>query len=234
MPTFKKSTVSTAARVKLAELLDAKAEAIAERQEAQARVARLSALATAPDKPRAALARLNAAEAEAYATWSRNPDSPPPNVDSAARTDLQRELAEAQSRADAGARAVEGVRADMNAADARSNALDRELQFAVASVALEELQPLADDAREVMARLAAVKLRGQTIARVLGSAAPGPDVAGFTEWSASYAAAGEALRTAFDLPFTSEDAEREYAGRVYSFLTALRADAGAKLESADA
>lgn len=232
MPKFQSKSVDGPARVRLAELLDAKAEALAERQEAQARVARLTALAGTAAPIRAKLAAIEAEETSRFGEWSRSGDGPPPAVDTAARTDLQRELAEAQSRADAGARAVEAVRADMNEAGARSTALDRELQFATLGVALESFHPLADEARDIMARLADVKMRGQVITRVLDFASPGPERSGFAEWRASYAAATYTLRNAFDLPVVGEDAEREFQGSVYALLAALHSDAGAKLDEA--
>jgi hypothetical protein len=136
---FMKATVSTPARMALARLHESKAEAEAEANEARARVARLSTLAESAAPVRAKLAALDAEESARFASWSKDPDAPMPAADSAARTDLLRELAAAQASADAAARAIAQVTTEVAAANAKVGAAETALNFAAAHVGLEEM-----------------------------------------------------------------------------------------------
>ncbi len=230
---FRSSKISSEARVHLAELIEARAEARAEVADAEARVVRLSALATAADKPRSALARLDAEEAQQFAEWSRNPDAPPPVADSAARTDLQGEIAEAQSSADAAARAVDQVRQDVLAAHGKLTTAKSAIKLAAGRVAIEELAPIAEAARAAVAALAEARTKGKALSQVLAAVveygAASPDA---REYAKVYAAAGDAFRNAFAMPLPSEAAEAAHIAAANRLLFALNGDAGAKMEAA--
>jgi hypothetical protein len=231
LPKFIKS-YDTESRTALARLIDVRNEAANEAREAQQRIERLTALSTAAVEPRAALARLDAESAAAMAAWSRDPSLPIPAPDTAERTNLQRELAQATAKADAAGRAVESMRAEVNAAGVKASAAERELNFAAAYVALEELQPVIDSAHAAMAALASARMKGDALVRLLGGVQleAGPTAPGFAEFTRTYAAAGESLKNAFYLPRADENAERAFMTKVTRLLLALRVDAAAKLE----
>lgn len=229
---FKAKGVDSPARVALASLLESRAEAAADMREAQARIDRLSALATAAEPVRAALARLDAAESQAFAAWSSDPTLPVPMPASAERINVQRELADAQSKADAASRAIEGLRGETAACAANLAVVERRLNFATCEVALEELAPIADEARTSIARLTALRMKSQVLLRVLAGATADPDAPGYFEFSRAFAAATDSVTNAFALPLPNEPAEFAIIASANGFLAALRTDAGAKMESA--
>ena len=232
MPKFIKS-YSSEARTSLARLIDARTEAAEEVREAQARIARLSALAESATPVRGRLAALDAAESRTYADWSRgDPTAPPPAADTAARVALINELAGAESTAAAAERAIEGMRAEVNAARVKANAADQALGVAVATVALESLAPVADEARNIMARLVSAQMRAQVLARVLGAIQSDMTPQARAAYAPAYAAASDALRTSFDRPWTHEATELAYVSAVRQFLAALHVDPAAALEAA--
>jgi chromosome segregation ATPase len=144
---------TTPARERLAHLLKAKEAAAAEVREVQARIARLAELAKVADPIRAKLAELESAEATRFAEWAKGDAGVPvPPADSTARTDLQRELADAQSRADAANRAIAAMSHETAEANAKSAAADKALPMAAAVVALEELAPIVEAARIAVAK----------------------------------------------------------------------------------
>jgi hypothetical protein len=230
MPKFLKSYASEA-RTTLARLLDARTEAAEEANEARARIARLECLAHSAEQVRAKLSALDAEEAARYSAWSRDASLPAPSPDTTKRTDLSRELSEAQSRSDAAHRAMAVMRGEVDAAIAKSNAAESALNFAAAHVALEEMADIATEARAAVAKLAEARMKGHALARVLGnvSNAMGPAAPGFAEYRTSYAAAGDALRLAFELPRITEADEYAFLAAINRLLMALKNDAAARL-----
>ena len=229
MPKFRSPSIDTPARIRLAELLESRSAAAADMREAQSRIDRLSALATAPDKPRTALAALDASEAAAFAEWSKDPSAPAPDADGTARVDLTRELVEAQAKSDAAARAVTGMSAEMEAAAAKVAAVERQLHFATATVALEELESVTATAREAMSKMADARTKGKLFAHILANATADPLAPGFAEFSPAFAEATGAMTRAFDLPMADEQGEIRFAASVTRLLNALRSNPGARL-----
>jgi hypothetical protein len=229
---FSKPNPPSPARLRLRELIAAKTEAASEAAEARGRISRLADLAESAAPVRAKLAALDASEASAFAAWSRAPASPVPTPDSVARIDLTRDLAEAQSRADAASRAMQAMAGESEAANVKSATADAALNATAVKVALEEMQPLADEARTVMARLADLRMRGDALSRVIGDAAlsSGPDAPGFAESNTAWALAGDALRVSVDMPRISEADEYEFLAKARTLLTELRSDSNARLE----
>ena len=217
----------------LARLHDARAAAAAEANEIRARIARLAEIAKLGDPVAARLAALDSEEVSRYSEWSRgNADAPVPTPDTAARTDLMRELAEARSRSDAASRAIAGMGHEVAAASAKVAAAEAQVPLAAAVVVLEALGPIADEARAAVAKIVELRMKGHTLLNELLSVSSGADVtpAGRIEFMREYGAASGALTEAFDLPHLDADAAAAFRARVLTLLTALRSDAGAKLD----
>jgi hypothetical protein len=232
MPKFQPKSPPSEARLRLGELHQARNAGAAEMREAQSRIDRLSALSQTAAPIRAKLAALDASEAHAFASWSRDPGSPAPAVDSAARTDLQRELAAAQATGDAAARATDGVRSEVAAAQAKVAEVEREIRFAAGLVALEELGPLADEAKAAVAKMDRLRMEGQALLRVIGSIsiAADPDAPGFSDFNSEWAKVSEAVTLAFSRALPNEPAEHEFIGKVNRLLAELHVDANARIE----
>ena len=210
----------TPARERLAFLLQAKADAAAEVREVQARIARLTELAKVADPIRARLAGLESAEATRFAEWAKgDPGVPVPAAeDSTARTDLLRELSDAQSRADAATRAVAGMSHETADAHAKSVAADKALPMAAAVVALEELAPIVEAARIAVAKISEMRMKGRTILNELLAVSLAPDVTpeGRAEFGPAYGAASAALTDAFAVPHDDLAAYDVFRGEVLS------------------
>jgi hypothetical protein len=222
----------THARERLAYLLKAKEAAAAEVKEAQARISRLQALASAADPVKAKLAALDAEEAQRFATWARESDSSPvPAAETAARTSLLRELSEAQATADGASRAISGMSHEIAEAHAKVQAAESHIPVAAATAALEELGPIAESARAAVRQVAELRMKGKAILDSLLSAskAAGVTDAEQSEFMRAWAPACDALKGAFDLPHPDTDAEAAFGQKVFALLVELRTDASAKL-----
>jgi hypothetical protein len=233
LPKFFKANINTPARLNLARLHEARAEAASEANEARARIARLAEIAKAADPIRAKLGALDAQEAANFAAWSSDPGAPVPAADTAARVALQRELADAQAQADAASRAIAGMGHETTTANAKVAAAEAQVPLAAAVVVLEALGPIADEARAAVAKIADLRMKGHTLLNELLSVSSGADVApaGRTDFMREYGAASTALTGAFDLPHLDPAAADAFRAKVLTMLVALRSDAGATLES---
>jgi hypothetical protein len=232
LPKFQSKSLDTSARLRLGELIAARNEAAAEVTAAQSRLSRLTTLADSAAPIRAKIAELDASEAAIFGEWSKADSGPVPSPDTATRAALLAALADSQAQADAGERAASAVRNEIADANAKLAAADAGLALAAGYVALEELKPIADAARAAMETIADARMKGQALSRIIDATEVSPMAPGFAPFRAAYAAASDALRSAFDLPRVSEAAERAFGGQVHQLLAALRADAGAKLEAA--
>lgn len=224
------------ARERLAHLLKAKEAAAAEVAEAAGRVNRLNALVTGADPIRAKLAGLDAEEAQKFADWAKSDSSEPiPAANIAARVDLQRELIDAQAKADAASRAAAGMSHEIANANAKSVAADKALPLAAAVVALEELAPIIEAARIAVAKISEMRMKGRTILNELLAISMAPDVSpeGRAEFGPAYGAASAALTDAFAVPSDDLVAYDAFRGSVLFLLAKLRTDASATLSEAN-
>ena len=155
----------TPARERLAHLLKAKADAAAEVAEAQARVDRLRALATGSSPIEAKLAALDAEEAPRFSLWAKaKPRLPPPAADTKTRTDLLRELSDAKAAGEAQPpEPSAGMSHETADANAKAAAVDPAIPLAAALVGLEELGPIAEEARAAVRLVAELRMKGHAI-----------------------------------------------------------------------
>jgi hypothetical protein len=177
------------------------------------------------------LGALDAEEAQRFATWARESDSPVPAAETSARTSLLRELSEAQSVADGAARAVAGMQHEVSDAHAKVQAAEAALPIAAAHALLEELEATGEEARAAVAAIGKLRTKGAVILRqVDGALMALPQQVGKDELQAAWVAATAAITGAFAVPLQDEAAEYEFIRKVSAYLVALRSDANAKLE----
>jgi hypothetical protein len=136
------------------------------------------------------------------------------------------------ARSDAATRAIDSVRSEVTDAGAKVAAVERDLRFAAGLVALEELVPLADEARAAVEKMDRLRMEGQAMLRVIGaiSIAAGPDAPGFSHFNGEWAKVSEAVTHAFSRALPDDPAEYAYVGKVNRLLAELHVDANARIE----
>jgi hypothetical protein len=152
--------LESAARTKLASLIESRAEIAARVQEINAAEARLLAAASPDADAEAELVAIDGAASLALSEWARaGAEGDPPNSDSERREELSKRISRAQARA----RAVESARtalsADRNAEAQRLNALEARVEVAVAEVLFDESEPLVAEFKRLSAAGAAIAWR---------------------------------------------------------------------------
>jgi hypothetical protein len=152
-------TPLTPNREALANLNAARAAAATEVDILLARVASLSKLKESSVVLEAELASLDAAEADALAQWSVNPDDPAPEPDTAARSNVLARLQAARQRIAGAEQATASVEHLLNTANQRAAGLEREVPALVANVLIDEARSLLPSVIEAVATVARVQGR---------------------------------------------------------------------------
>ena len=234
MPKFMTANIQTPARMALARLHEARSEAAAEANEARARIGRLAEIAKSADPIKTKLGALDAQEAANFSAWSRGDFDTPVS----GRRHRRPRCASARACRRSGASGRRKPRhrwhwPEVAAANAKVAAAEAQVPLAAAVVMLETLGPIADEARAAVAKIAELRMKGHTLLNELLSVSSSADVtpSGRTEFDANTeqrAAPSPTLSTFL----IDADAAAVFRAKVLAMLTALRSDAGAKLEVA--
>jgi hypothetical protein len=232
MSKFTKALPPSDARVRLRELIAAKKEAREAHADANARIDRLTRITSAVGPARAALSELDGREAREFADWSASPPGTPvPATDGAARAALVAALADCQTQSDAASRAMNSVQADAGAAVRKVAAIDSQIGFAAATVALEEMSDIEAEAKAAMTALAAAKMKANALVAAVDSVRDGKDMTypGWVEYTRDFVAASDKVMAAFGWQAPAQAAESEFTARCRSLMADLRSDAGSRL-----
>jgi hypothetical protein len=160
------STPVSEARQNLAKLLDQKNAANSEIEAHRIAIRRLEDLRNLDAPHVAALNALSAREANAMAEAAAGA-SEFPEPDTAAHQALGKAILEARAKSESASRAIEPIRAKMNAAAGRASAVADAISVEAAIIALEAAAPMVEE----------IRLASEYVARLKDSVAAGREVA---------------------------------------------------------
>jgi predicted nucleic acid-binding Zn-ribbon protein len=225
--------VLSEARGRLAELLDAKAEAHRDVEEARLRIERLETLARSAGPLEDEIRALDATETAAMATRVHGEDGElPPVADNEKRADIKRRLTEARASAAAAERAQAEVAAHMRDAHARAASAEQGLALHIPKVLLEYGPDLISDLRDAGAALAEKARRLDTLQSHLYSLARAlPEGPARQRLFLRLKTFAREVRDAHQRPPSSCEDEATACGEWASLAARLQNDATAKLEN---
>jgi hypothetical protein len=217
-------------------MIAAREEISASIDRANAALTRLASAQTADSPIVAELQRLDSAETEAFSAWSRgDPEAPAPIPDAAKRALLTEQLATARATAEAARRAEGGLIAERERESAKLRGLPHAVDVALASILVEEAEPLIADFDEANRNVSAKASRIEVLRDILGTMARS---AGDGEPARPFYALLEAFNTRLQkvsgrLPPDLDTASRHRLGW-FALADQLRSDASARLSEASA
>jgi hypothetical protein len=222
MPTFKKSTMSTPSRVRLAELTAAGEHIAAVMESAHGALSRLQATATAADPVRQQLALLDATETGAALEAARE-GKEQPEPDTQRRAALTKELESAMAREAAAKRAVPSLESEVQREAAKLPGLEKAKSAAIADILAEEVDTIIDDFSATNEKLAR---QAQALSEIREQILLGVEAGGERSGFVTLEALDGKLKLAGQRPIV-DTAEIRSIWRAFEH--ALRSDAGAKL-----
>ena len=232
---FQKITVPTSeARSRLAEAIEARQAADARLASLSASIARLAAEESAPSQAEHDLSRLQAEADTAYRVWAESADgSPAPEVDGDRLETLTKAHRHLTAGADAARRAKAGLEATYSAEAMKICGVDSYISAGVAEVIADEAAGLADGVIEAGRELALRKERlvqALDTIRTTAHGLPAATDASRRSFEALARLARE-MERAFAAPMADLDAASASRMAWSTFESALRSDAGARLEA---
>ena len=226
----------SAARLRLAEMIEAREKISASVDRVNASLSRLASAQTTDAPIAAELQRLDSAETEAFSVWSRSDtDAPAPTPDAAKRALLTEQLATARSTAEAARRAESGLIAERDRESAKLRGLPHAIDVALAQILVEESEPLIAAFDEANRAVSAKASRIEILRDILGTMARS---AGDGEPARPFYTLLEAFNTRLQkvsgrLPPDLDTASRHRLAW-FALADQLRADAAARLSEASA
>jgi chromosome segregation ATPase len=157
----------SAARQRLAEMIEARDEIAAKIESLQAALTRLASQQAAEGPLVGELAALDSAEAAKMNEWARSGEGDAPLPDVAKREALNRKLADARAAAEAARRAESGLQAEVARESAKLPSIARAMDLAVADILFEEAEPLIADFLEANRAVAAKASRIEVLRDVV-------------------------------------------------------------------
>jgi hypothetical protein len=231
MPLYQKSIPYSPARERLRDIIAAKAEAVAKRDAAAARIEHLSRSADAVTPLRGKLAALDSSETRAHIDWTLDTTQPMPSVDAEGRAKLVAEIAAAEAATAAARRAQDALQSEVAESQRIVSAVDSSLGFAAADVALEEMADIEAAAKAAVAKFVDARMKAQVFSAVVDSVRDGKDMTtpGWSDYTACFVDATDRVAAAFRLPKPDEAAEAEFRTKAIALMADLRSDAGSRL-----
>jgi hypothetical protein len=226
----------SAARLRLAEMIEAREKISASIKRTQISLDRLASAQTADEPLVAELQRLDAAETEAFAAWSRGDnEAPAPTPDAAKRASLTEQLATARATAEAAKRAEGGLIAERDRESAKLRGLPQAIDVALAQILVEESEPLIaafDEAnRAVSAKASRIEILRDILGTMARSAGEGEPARPFYVLLESFST--RLQKVSGRLPPDLDTASRHRLAW-FALADQLRSDASAKLSEASA